>query len=189
MSKSLIAVIKIALAVATIIFSARFNYSLQVGEMIVPITGQSLAVLCWAVFMRPQESVTAVLIYILIGVYALPVFANESQGMEVLMGPTGGYLVGFLLASLVVSWIRDPYRKENPFSILILMIVGTAIILISGLIRLSVLLGFETSLESGLYNLWQGAVAKILVGTVICYIIHLIVRATQKKEVKENYTV
>ena len=182
MPTQLISLIKIVLAVATIIFSAQFSYDLQLGETIVPITGQSLAVLCWAFFMRPSESFTAVLVYILLGVYALPVFANNSQGMEVLMGATGGYLIGFLLASLIVSWVRDPYKKENPFSVLLLMILGTAIILICGMIRLSILIGFEESVQAGLYNLWQGAVIKIILGTLICYVIHLIFRfATPKK--------
>lgn len=182
MSKSIISVIKIVLAVTTFIFSAKFSYDLQLGEINIPITGQSLAILCWAVFMRPLESIVAVGTYILLGVYALPVFANGAQGIEVLNGPTGGYLIGFLLGAQVVSWIRDPYRKENPFSLLILMIIGTAIILICGLIRLSIIYGFEKSLEAGVYNLWQGAVVKIIIGTIITYIIHLIFRAVNKEK-------
>jgi len=182
MSKSVISVIKIVLAVTTFIFSAKFSYDLQLGEINIPITGQSLAILCWAVFMRPIESVIAVGTYILLGVYALPVFAGGAQGMDVVTGPTGGYLFGFLLGSLVVSWIRDPYRKENLFSLLILMIVGTVIILICGLIRLSILFTFSESLEAGLYNLWQGAVVKIILGVIITYIIHLIVRAVNKEK-------
>lgn len=182
MSKSLISIIKIVLAVTTFIFSAKFSYDLQLGEINIPITGQSLAILCWAVFMRPIESVIAVGTYILLGVYALPVFAGGTQGMDVLTGPTGGYLFGFLLGAQVVSWIRDPYRKENPFSLLLLMIIGTVIILICGLIRLSVLHGFEKSLEAGIYNLWQGAVVKIILGTIITYIIHMIVRAINKEK-------
>jgi len=182
MPTQLISLLKIIAAVATIIFSAQFSYDLQLGETTIPITGQSLAVLCWAFFMRPAESFTAVLVYIMIGVYALPVFAENSQGMDVLTGVTGGYLIGFLMASLIVSWIRDPYKKENPLSVLLLMIFGTAIILICGLIRLSILIGFEDSVQAGLYNLWQGAVVKIVLGTIICFVIHLIFRyATPEK--------
>jgi biotin transport system substrate-specific component len=176
MSNSLISILKIVLAVATFIFSAQFSYDLPLGETVVPITGQSLAILCWAFFMRPMESVTAVAVYILIGTYFLPVFANESQGMEVLTGPTGGYIFGFLLASLIVSWVRNPYKKENPFTVLLLMILGTAILLICGLIRLNTLIGFEESVQAGFYNLWKGAVVKIILGTIICYVIHMIFR-------------
>jgi biotin transport system substrate-specific component len=176
MPTQLISIIKIALAVITYVFSASFTYELPLGEMVVPITGQSLAIVCWAFFLRPAESFIAVTTYILMGVYALPVFAEGAQGMDVLTGNTGGYIIGFLLASLVVSWIRDPYKKENPFSVLVLMIVGTVIILVCGIIRLSILMSFEDSVQYGFYNLWQGAVIKILLGTVICYVIHMIFR-------------
>lgn len=173
MPTQLISVLKIALAVVTYIYSAKFSYDLQLGETIVPITGQSLAIVCWAFFLRPMESIVAVGTYILLGAYALPVFANNSQGVEILTGPTGGYIFGFLLASLIVSWIRNPYKKENPFSVLLLMIIGTAIIMICGMIRLNILIGFEDSLQAGFYNLWKGAVIKIVLGTLICYLIHM----------------
>ncbi len=185
MPTQLLSVLKIVLAVTTYVFSAQFTYDLQLGEMVVPITGQSLAIVCWAFFMRPMESVVAVLTYILMGVYALPVFADGAQGMDVVKGNTGGYLFGFLLASLVVSWIRDPYKKENPFSVLVLMVVGTAIIMICGLIRLNVLLGFEDAVEYGFYNLWKGALIKIVLGTIICYLIHMIFRLATPDKYKK----
>lgn len=184
MPTAVISLIKIVLAVLSYIFGAQFSFDLSLGEQVIPITGQSLAVLCWAVFMRPKESVTAVLVYILIGAYLLPVFANNSQGMEVVLGPTGGYLLGFLVASLVVSWIRDPYRKESIFSLLLLMILGTAIILIFGMIRLHILQGFENSLNYGFYQLWKGAAIKIGIGAILCYIIHLIQRQVMKPKSK-----
>lgn len=186
MPTQLISVIKIVLAVITYVFSASFTYELPLGEMVVPITGQSLAIVCWAFFLRPMESVIAVGTYILMGAYALPVFAEGAQGIEVLKGNTGGYIFGFLLASLVVSWIRDPYKKENPFSVLILMIVGTVIILICGIIRLNILMGFEDAKLYGFINLWKGAVIKIIIGTVICYVIHMIFRLAMPDKYKKG---
>lgn len=187
MPQSLISVIKIVIAVVCFVFSAKLSYDLNIGEYNIPLTAQSLVILIWAVFMRPLESVTAVLVYIALGVYGLPVFANGASGFEVIQGPTGGYLVGFILAALVVSWIRDPYRKENILSLLMLMLVGTVIILICGVIRLSILEGFEKSLDMGFWPLWQGALVKILGGAIIAYIIHLIIRATEPKKKKSTY--
>ncbi len=186
MPPQLISVLKIALAVITYVFSAKFTYDLAIGEMVVPITGQSLAIVCWAFFLRPMESVIAVGTYILMGAFALPVFANGAQGMEVLTGNTGGYLFGFLLASLVVSWIRNPYKKENPFSVLVLMIVGTVIILVCGIIRLNILIGWEDSVQHGFYNLWKGAVIKVILGTLICYLIHMIFRLATPEKYKKK---
>ena len=184
MSQAAISIIKIALAVTCFVFSAQLTYDLQLGEINIPLTAQSLVILGWAVFLRPLESVIAVLTYIAIGVYGLPVFANGASGHEVIEGPTGGYLVGFILGAMVVSWIRDPYRRETILSVFLLMLVGTVIILICGIIRLSILYGLEKSLESGFYALWKGALIKIVVGAILTYIIHLIVRAINPPQKK-----
>jgi len=182
--KVLISALKIALALATIILSARITYDLQLGEHNIPITGQSLAILCWAVFMRPWESFVAVGLYLGLGVFGLPVFADGASGIEVIKGVSGGFLIGFLIAALVVSWIRDPYRKENILSLLLLMLVGTVIILVSGLIRMSMMIGVDESIQSGLIPFWKGALIKIILGAIISYLIHLIVRAVNKNTKK-----
>ena len=187
MSQSIISLIKIALAIVCFVFSAQLTYDLNYGEINIPITAQSLVILCWAVFLRPIESFIAVGTYIALGAFGMAVFADGASGMEVLKGPTGGYIFGFLIAALVVSWIRDPYRKENILTLLILMLIGTVIILICGLLRLSLMFEFEKSIEAGFYNLWQGALIKIVLGAVITYIIHLIVRAVTKAPKPSTY--
>lgn len=172
-----VSIIKVVLAVICFVFSAKLSYDLQMGEVNIPLTAQSLVILCWAVFMIPLESFVAVSIYIALGIFGLPVFANDTSGMEVLMGNTGGYLIGFLIGAVVVSWIRDPYRRETFFSILFLMIIGTAIILICGMLRLSTLIGVLESFEAGFFALWKGAIIKIILGTVICFVINMVIKA------------
>lgn len=175
------------LAIITIIFSARLTYDLQLDEINIPITGQTLAILCWAVFMRPWESFIAVAVYIGLGAYGLPVFADGASGMEVIKGVSGGYLLGFLLGAMIVSWIRDPYRKETIFSLLVLMVIGTAVIMTCGLIRMSMMIGVDESLLAGFYPFWQGAILKIVLGAILSYGVHLIVRAIFKGPEKKVY--
>ena len=176
MSKTLLSVLKIALAILSIIFSAKLSFDLPLGETTIPITGQSLAVLCWAVFLRPYESVIAVGSYIALGIFGFPVFAGGTSGMEVMQGESGGYIVGFLIAALVVSWIRDPYRNESIFSLLSIMVLGTAIIIIAGMIRMSMLVGAVEAIDQGFWPFWKGAVVKIILGGIITYVIHLATR-------------
>lgn len=173
MSKPLLSFIKISCAIATIIFASQYSFNIPLGEdQVIPITLQSLAVLCWAVFLRPAESFIALATYILLGtVGELPVFANGASGMDVLQGATAGYIYGFLVAAVVVSWVRNPYRRETVLSLLMLMTIGTALILIAGLMKLSMLEGVVESFEIGLYPVWKGAVVKIILGVIICLLI------------------
>lgn len=180
MSKQLISIIKIVLAVISFIASARLSFDLPIGETNIPITGQTLAILCWAVFMRPWEAFIAVVIYIGLGAYGMPVFADGASGMEVLKGNSGGYLFGFLVGAVVVAWIRDPYRKESIFSLLLLMLVGTVLILVCGVMRMSLLIGVDDSIANGFMPFWKGAIVKIVLGAIITYIIHMIIRAIDK---------
>jgi biotin transport system substrate-specific component len=70
----------------------------------VPITGQTFAVLLSAAAVGPLRGLAGQLLYILIGCTGLRVFAGHSGGYHVLSGATGGYLVGFVLATALVGW-------------------------------------------------------------------------------------
>lgn len=191
MSKPLISIIKIVAAVTTIIFASQYSFNIPLGEQgDIPITLQSLAVLCWAVFLRPLESFVAIGTYIALGVFAnIPVFADGASGMEVLQGSTAGYIYGFWVAAVVVSWVRNPYRKETIPSLLMLMLIGTTLIIIGGLMYLSRKVGVLESFEIGFYPVWKGAIVKIIIGTILCYIIDRILISSgmslYKKEKKE----
>lgn len=184
----MISIIKIIAAVATIVFASQYSFNIPLGEQnIIPITLQSLAVLCWAVFLRPMESFVAIGTYIALGVFAnLPVFANGASGMEVLQGDTAGYIYGFWVAAVVVSWVRNPYRRETIPSLLLLMIIGTALIIIGGLMYLSRKYGVLESFDMGFYPIWKGAVVKIILGTILCYIIDKIIIAAGMSPYKDK---
>lgn len=67
----------------------------------VPFTLQTFAVLCTMGLLGGRRSVLAVLVYLLLGAVGIPVFAGFRGGLGVLLGVTGGYLVGFLVATLL----------------------------------------------------------------------------------------
>jgi biotin transport system substrate-specific component len=70
----------------------------------VPQTLQTLAVVLSALCLGPRYGVVAMAGYVLIGVLGAPVFADGNAGMGVLVGQTGGYLVGFILSQPVITW-------------------------------------------------------------------------------------
>ncbi len=88
----------------------------------VPMTLQSFGVLLVGFTLRPSQAVTAALLYLSCGAAGLGVFAAGSTG---LIGPTGGYLVGFVAASWLVSTLSQR-GLSKPVSVVRLLAAGTA---------------------------------------------------------------
>lgn len=70
----------------------------------VPLTGQTFAVLFLALALGPGRATAAQAVYVVGGLAGLPVYAGGEAGWRVIVGPTGGYLIGFLLASALVGY-------------------------------------------------------------------------------------
>lgn len=73
----------------------------------VPITGQTFAVLMIGALLGSRRGALCVLTYLAEGLAGLPVFAQGRAGLADLLGPTGGYLVGFVFAAYVVGALSD----------------------------------------------------------------------------------
>ena len=73
----------------------------------VPITGQTLVVLMIGMAFGPRLGAITILAYILAGLRGLPVFAGGGAGLPVLVGPSGGYLVGFVAAAFVIGLLAQ----------------------------------------------------------------------------------
>ena len=73
----------------------------------VPLTGQTFGVLLSAGALGFRRGLAATVLYVLLGVVGLPIFAESKHGMTILLGATGGYLVGFVLASAIVGRLAE----------------------------------------------------------------------------------
>ena len=82
----------------------------------VPLSLAVFVVYLAAVLLGAKQSVWCVVIYLLLGTVGLPVFSGFSGGIGVLLGPTGGYLIGYVPCALLVGWLgkakKDGSRKE-----------------------------------------------------------------------------
>jgi len=76
---------------------------IPVGALGVPITLQTLAVMLTGLVLGPGRATAAVLLYLLLGFVGLPVFSRGQSGLQVLAGPTAGYLVSFVVAAFVLG--------------------------------------------------------------------------------------
>ncbi|WP_062464833.1 biotin transporter BioY [Demequina soli] len=88
-------------AVFAAFIAAASQVSITIG--VVPITLQTFAVVLAALVLGPWRALGAVALYLVMGVVGAPVFANHLGGLAVLTGPTGGFLVGFLVSAVVVG--------------------------------------------------------------------------------------
>lgn len=106
----------------------------------VPITGQTFAALLAGVALGRWWGGISMAIYAALGIAGIPWFNGWSGGIGHLLGPTGGYIIGFVLSALVVGHLTDKYIKaRNFFPILVLMIGANFILIyIPGLLQLYV---------------------------------------------------
>lgn len=90
----------------------------------VPITLTPLAFLIAGALLGPYKGGLSILIYVLLGMTGLPVFAGFSGGIGILFGPTGGYIIGFILGAMIVGFLMYLFpRKIGGY--IIAMIIGT----------------------------------------------------------------
>ncbi len=134
----------------------------------VPIVLQNFFVLLTGLLLGPRWGLISVAVYLLAGAVGLPVFAGGSGGIGRLVGPTGGYLVGFLPAVWVIGLIAA--RKGNQVLLdVVAMLCGSALIYLLGVSWLKVVTGMTTSkaLMVGMYPFLPGDVLKIVVAVPV----------------------
>lgn len=97
----------------------------------VPITLQTMAVFLVSGLLGMKRGTIATVVYILLGAIGVPVFAGFSGGAEVLLGSTGGYIIGFIFTALIVGFASDKY-KDKKFALIISMVIGLLVCYVFG---------------------------------------------------------
>jgi len=133
----------------------------------VPITGQTFAVVLIGALYGARRGVATVLAYLAQGALGLPVFAGGAAGLAYILGPTGGYLLGFILAAALVGLLAERGWDRRPVLTALAMTLGTAALFIPGLLWLGFFLGWDNVLAAGLIPFLPGAVLKIALATAL----------------------
>lgn len=137
----------------------------------VPMTLQTMVVLAAGMALGWRLAGATVLLYLAEGAMGLPVFAGTPEkgiGLAYMMGPTGGYLLGFLLAALLCGWLAGRGWDRHPLTALGAMLLGNAVIYASGLLWLGTLIGWDKPvLELGLYPFLAGDALKVALGAAL----------------------
>jgi len=106
----------------------------------VPITGQTLAVMVAGCVLTPLQAGLSVLTFIFIGAIGVPVFSGGAAGIGVIFGTKGGYLLGFLIGAIVISFIRGK-ANSIPRMIFACILGGIIIVYVLGVPWLSYVTG------------------------------------------------
>ena len=138
----------------------------------VPMTMQTFVVLFLGISLGYKIGVATVTLYLIEGIFGLPVFSNSPEkgvGVAYFTGPTMGYLIGFLLATFLIGYLQlDDWTKKGVESFkfffinLVKLLISVSTIYILGLLWLSNLIGFEKALLFGLKPFWLAELFKIL---------------------------
>ncbi|MGA9190453.1 MAG: biotin transporter BioY [Anaerolineales bacterium] len=133
----------------------------------VPITAQTLAVLLIGVLLGSRRGGFALLAYLGEGLAGLPVFAGGGFGLAHLLGPTGGYLIGFAAAAFLVGWLAERGWDRRPLAALGAMTLGNLVIYAIGASWLAWMVGPNQALALGVAPFVLGDVLKIGLGTAL----------------------
>ena len=131
----------------------------------VPVTGQTLGVLILGTTYGSTLGFTTFAIYLLSGIAGAPVFANGAHGLDRIVGATGGYLIGMLIATLILGQLARFRLDQNFLTALPSMLIGTVITFAFGLVWLHQFTGqsWSWTISAGLTPFLIGEVLKIAI--------------------------
>jgi biotin transport system substrate-specific component len=143
---------------------------LQVPFYPVPMTMQSLVVLLLGMAFGWRLGAATVLLYLLEGAFGLPVFAGTPEkgiGIAYMMGPTGGYLIGFVAAAALTGWLAERGWDRSLWRSAVALSLGHAVLFLTGLAWLAVYIGWPRAVAFGLRPFLAGTVVKTALGVAL----------------------
>ena len=144
----------------------------------VPLTLQTLFTLLAAMTLGSVMGASSQIIYVLLGVIGLPVFAGFKAGIGILFGPTGGFLFGFIISAYVIGKIIEVKKEKNIFYYFLAGIIGTVILYIIGITQLSLItgIGIKKAIVVGMLPFLPGDILKVIAASFIASKLRTVIR-------------
>ena len=157
------------------VYASMFGALTAVGAYImiplppVPITMQTLFVNLAGALLGGSLGALSQVVYILLGVIGLPVFAGGKAGAGVLLGPTGGYLIGFVVGAYVIGKLTAIRKNPGFVWLVCAMSIGIALVYLLGIIQLIIVakLDYDKAIAVGLLPPLPGDILKIIIAALI----------------------
>ncbi|MGN6503462.1 MAG: biotin transporter BioY [Pseudolysinimonas sp.] len=131
----------------------------------VPVTGQTLAVLLVGATLGSLRGALSMVVYAVAGGLGVPWFSEAAHGWSVIAGPTGGYIVGFILSAFLVGWLSEREWDRKVLKAIATFLGGSIVVFAIGLPWLAFVLNLnvQQTLEGGFYPFIIGGVIKAVV--------------------------
>ena len=137
----------------------------------VPMTLQTFTIMGLGAAFGMRLGLATVLFYLAIGAFGMDVFTSssaESNGLSYMLGSTGGYLAGFVIAMGIIGYFAERGWDRSPFKLFGLMLGADALIFALGLLWLGTVVGWDKPiLEWGLYPFIVGELIKIALAAAV----------------------
>ncbi len=157
---------KVSICIAIICISSYIAFPLPFTPIM--ITAQTIAINITALILKPKESFLAVAVYIFLGIFGLPVFSGGTSGLGKLLGPTGGFIIGFLIVAPLISYLKG---KNNNFKryLTITILVGMIFLYAIGSIYMSMIqnIGIISALSLAVFPFIIGDFFKCFFSVII----------------------
>jgi biotin transport system substrate-specific component len=128
----------------------------------IPMATQGSLVLLLSCLLGSKRAFAAVLGFLAQAAIGLPVCAGVRGGLVHLMGPTGGYLVGYLAAALLVGYFFERMQNKSPLRLFGLLCAGNALFFVFGVPYLSLFIGLQKAFLLGFFPFLIGDILKAI---------------------------
>ncbi|WP_407375632.1 biotin transporter BioY [Methanobrevibacter sp.] len=135
----------------------------------VPITAQTFAVLCSGLFLGKKYGCLSQILYVVLGIAFIPWFGGMTGGLETFLGSTGGFFIGFIIASYFIGTITEKYAKARNFTRMaaVIGIANFALIYIPGLAGLALWFYFAQGTTLGIVELLMMGLVPFIMGDIV----------------------
>lgn len=153
---------------------------IQIPFAPIPVTMQTFVILALSMAFGPRLAVATTVLYALEGAVGLPVFAGTPArgiGITYMLGPTGGYILGFILAAFACGWLARAGWDRRVLTTVLAMVIGNALIYIPGLLWLGTITGWrENLLDDGFLSFIYIDMMKIALAAAVLPFVWKMVR-------------
>ena len=149
---------KMSICIALLCVSAYISFPLPFTPAMV--TTQTIIINLIALILTPKQSLITIGAYILIGICGVPVFIGATAGLGKIFGPTGGFILGFLVAAPVISFLKGKSNDIRKY-LMLTILVGMPIIYVCGTFTMCLVL--KMNIVAGL----MVAVVPFIIGDIV----------------------
>ena len=157
---------KLAICIALLCVSSYISFPIPFSPA--PITAQTIIINLIALILTPRQTAVSIGIYILLGICGLPVFSGGTAGIGRLLGPTGGFIIGFLISAPLISLLKG--KKDSILRYLLVTIfVGMPVLDAFGALFMCITqkMNLIAALSAAVVPFLFGDILKCIVGSYL----------------------